>query len=146
MLLDTLPMPSLSAALLPYIFSAISLLVTFFALFRKEAREDGQTPPQRLKKLEAEHATLKMDLANQIIRQQGFQVEIENVADYGKRERQAIIDNAKRDHDAMQNQIKDVPIMRDMINRMAERLESVKETNAKIDTKMDKILDVLTHK
>ena len=38
---------------LPYLLSGAGLLLAIYTLFRKEGREDGQTTPQRLRKLEA---------------------------------------------------------------------------------------------
>lgn len=116
-----------------------ALLLGAYFVFRKEGREESVASAHRLNKIEAE-------IANIIARQQGFQGEIENVADHAKRERQTIVENVNRDHNVLREMIKDVPAMRDLINRMVERIESVKETNIKIDNKMDKILDVLTHK
>ena len=139
LLLETLPVHSLAAPFLPYLFSAAALLLTVIALFRKESREDGQTMPQRLKKLE-------VDIANQLARQQGFQAEIEAVADYGKRERQTIIDNARRDHETLKDLIKDVPNMRDLLSRMDERFTSTKDEMKSLAAKMDRIVELLTHK
>lgn len=137
-LLD-IPTPSLSAALLPYIFSAASLLLTLLALFRKESRENGQTTGQRLQKLE-------LNSANQDARQSGFQNEIEGVADHAERERRTMVDIAKRDYDSLREQIKDIPTMRELLYRMVERLENTGKAVEKVDAKMDRIVDLLTHK
>ena len=123
----------------PGVVAIASLALTVYLNMRKESREDGLTVVQRLRKVETVQN-------NHDLRQQGLQVEIENVADYGKRERSTMMEQIVRDHTVLRDMIKDVPAMRDLINRMAERLESVKETNIKIDNKMDRILDVLTHK
>ena len=124
---------------LPILLSAAALLLTVLLAFRKEGREDGQTTSQRLKKMEA-------GLANQEARQQGFQGEIEGVADFCKRERLALAENVKRDHDALKEQVKDVPTMRELLYRMVERLENMKESTQKLDGKMDRIVELLTHK
>ena len=124
---------------LPLIFSLASLAITILFVFRKETREDGQTTPQRLKKLEVGYE-------NQGARQQGFQKEIEDVADFSKRERQTIVDNVKRDLDALKEQIKDVPTMRELLYRMVERLENTGKAVEKLDGKMDRIVELLTHK
>ena len=124
---------------IPYLFSFIALLLTAYFAFRKEGQEEKQAIANRLAKLEVEQA-------NQIVRQQGFQVEIESVADYGKRERLALAENTLRDHHALREMIKDVPTMREMLFRMVERLENMKESTAKLDTKMDRIVEILTHK
>lgn len=116
-----------------------ALLATVYFFFRKESREDGQTALHRLARIEAE-------IANMMARQQGFQGEIENVADHAKRERQAIVENANRDHNLLREMIKDVPTMRDLVYRMVERLENTKESMAKLDSKMDRIVELLTHK
>ena len=144
MFLETLPAPIVSAAMLPYMFSVLSLLLTLFALFRKESREDGQTSPQRLRKLEVE-------LANQSARQQGFQAEIEDVADYAELERKAMSEAHNRDYDALKDLIKDVPDMRNLLARMDERFQSTKEEikSLKDDvksvaTKADRIVELLT--
>ena len=68
------------------------------------------------------------------------------MADYGKRERLAMMESATRDHNALKEMIKDVPTMREMLFRMVERLENMKESTAKLDTKMDRIVEILTHK
>ena len=124
---------------LPILLSAAALLITVVLAFRKESREDGQTTTQRLKKME-------VGLANQEARQQGFQGEIEGVADFCKRERLALAENVKRDHEALKDQIKDVPTMRELLYRMVERLENMKESTQKLDGKMDRIVELLTHK
>ena len=124
---------------LPILLSAAALLLTVILAFRKESREDGQTTSQRLKKME-------VGLANQEARQQGFQGEIEGVADFCKRERLALAENVKRDHDALKEQVKDVPTMRELLYRMVERLENMKESTQKLDGKMDRIVELLTHK
>ena len=124
---------------LPILLSAAALLLTVVLAFRKEHREDGQTTSQRLKKME-------VGLANQEARQQGFQGEIEGVADFCKRERLALAENVKRDHDALKEQVKDVPTMRELLYRMVERLENMKESTQKLDGKMDRIVELLTHK
>ena len=116
-----------------------TLLLGAYYFFRKESREDGQTAAHRLARIETE-------IANMMARQQGFQGEIENVADHAKRERQTIIENATRDHNVLREMIKDVPTMRDLVYRMVERLENTKESMAKLDTKMDRIVELLTHK
>ena len=123
-----------------------ALLATVYFFFRKERREDGQTATHRLAAMEAEITSQRVELANQKARQQGFQAEIENVADFSKRERQAIVENNARDHNALREMIKDVPSMRDLVYRMVERLENTKESMAKLDSKMDRIVEILTHK
>ena len=123
-----------------------ALLATVYFFFRKERREDGQTATHRLAQMEAEIAGQRVELANQKARQQGFQSEIENVADHAKRERVAIVENAARDHSALKEMIKDVPTMRDLVYRMVERLENTKESMAKLDAKMDRIVELLSHK
>lgn len=120
-------------------FSAASLLLTLFALFRKESRENGQTTGQRLQKLE-------LTAANQEARQSGFQNEIEGVADHAERERRAMLDITKRDYDSLREQIKDIPTMRELLYRMVERLENTGKAVEKVDAKMDRIVDLLTHK
>ena len=125
--------------LIPYLFSLAALLLTAYFAFRKEVREDGQTVPQRLAKME-------VAIANQEARQQGFQAEIEGVADHAKRERQTIVENAKRDHETLLHQIKDVPNMRDLLSRMDERFLSTKEEMKSLAAKMDRIVELLTHK
>ena len=125
--------------LIPYLFSLAALLLTAYFAFRKEVREDGQTVPQRLAKMEAA-------IANQEVRQQGFQAEIEGVADHAKREQHTIVENAKRDHDMLKDLIKDVPSMRDLLSRMDERFLSTKEEMKSLALKMDRIVELLTHK
>ena len=125
--------------LIPYLFSLAALLLTAYFAFRKEVREDGQTVPQRLAKME-------VAIANQEARQQGFQAEIEGVADHAKREQQTIAENAKRDHDMLKDLIKDVPSMRDLLSRMDERFLSTKEEMKSLALKMDRIVELLTHK
>ena len=125
--------------LLPILLSAAALLLALYAHFRTETREDGQTTSQRLRKVEG-------SLANQEARQQGFQTEIEGVADHAERERKALIENFKRDIEGIKEQVKDVPTMRELLYRMVERLENMKESTAKLDGKMDRIVDLLTHK
>ena len=139
MFLQAHPDPVLLSTLIPYIISAAGLLLAGYALFRKESREDGQTTAQRLK-------TMEMLIAKHEKRQEGFQLEIENVADHGKREREMIVENSKRDHAELQHQIKDMPSMRDLLNRMDERFINTNEAVRKLESKMDKILDLLTHK
>ena len=124
---------------LPSLFSLASLLLVFYLVTRKEAREDGQTTAQRLKKAEGA-------IANQEARQQGFQAEIEAVADYGKREREALADAHRRDYETLKEQIKDVPSMRDLLSRMVERMENFGKTVDKLDGKTDRIVELLTHK
>ena len=124
---------------IPYLFSLAALLFTAYFAFRKEGQEEKQAIATRLSKIEIEQA-------NQIARQQGFQVEIESVADYGKRERLAQSDNMTRELHLLREMIKDVPTMREMLFRMVERLENMKESTSKLDTKMDRIVEILTHK
>ena len=123
---------------LPYL-TLFSVLLAVYALFRKESREDGQTTAQRLQKMEAE-------LRKQDIRQQGFQAEIEGVADHGKRERQTLEASIKRDHDTLREQIKDMPDMRQLLARMDERFLNTKEEMKSLALKMDRIVELLTHK
>ena len=131
-------MPDLTALLSSSIAVAALLLGAYF-VFRKEGREESVASAHRLNKIEAE-------IANIIARQQGFQGEIENVADHARRERQAIVENSTRDHNVLREMIKDVPTMRDLVYRMVERLENTKESMAKLDVKMDRIVEILTHK
>lgn len=127
------------ALYLPSILAFAAFALAAYVAFRQESREDGQTTTQRLRKIETVQA-------NQDLRQQGLQVEMENVADYGKRERQTMVENAIRDHNTIKDMIKDVPTMRELVYRMVERLENMKETNIKLDAKMDRIVELLTHK
>ena len=136
----------LSPEILSSSIAIAALLLGAYFVFRKEHREDGQTALQRLARIEAELAGQRVELANQQARQQGFQAEIENVADHAKRERQTIVENAARDHNVLREMIKDVPTMRDLVYRMVERLENTKESMAKLDLKMDRIVELLTHK
>ena len=138
-------MPDLPALLSSSIAIAALLLGAYF-VFRKEGREDSAGAMARLNRIEAELATQRTELANQQVRQQGFQGEIEGVADFCKRERLALAENVKRDHDALKEQIKDVPTMRELLYRMVERLENMKESTQKLDVKMDRIVELLTHK
>lgn len=126
-------------AYIPLLLSCAALLLTAYFAFRKEGQEEKQATANRLSKLEVEQA-------NQIARQQGFQAEIEGVADHGNRERVAMVENAAREHNAIKEMIKDVPTMRDLLGRMDERFQSTKEEMRNLSGKMDKILDVLTHK
>jgi peptidoglycan hydrolase CwlO-like protein len=120
-----------------------ALLLTVYFAFRQENRVDGQSAAQRLVKIEAE-------IANQQARQQGFQAEIESVADHAVRERQALTDNFRREHEALRDQIKeqikDVPTMRELLYRLVERMENVTKTTDKLDLKMDQIVVLLTRK
>ena len=125
--------------MIPYLFSFAALALTAYFAFRKEGQEEKQAVIARLGKLETEQA-------NHLARQQGFQAEIEGVADYGKRERAALAESVKRDHEALREQIKDVPTMRELLYRMVERLENMKESTQKLDVKMDRIVELLTHK
>ena len=124
---------------LPVLLSAAALLLTALLAFRKEGREDGQTTSQRLTKAEAE-------LANQRARQTGFQQEIEAVADHAERERRALAAAHQRDYEALKEQIKDVPTMRELLYRMVERMEGFGKTVDKLDGKTDRIVELLTHK
>lgn len=127
------------ALYLPSILAFAAFALAAYVAFRQESREDGQTTTQRLRKIETVQA-------NQDLRQQGLQVEMENVADYGKRERQTMVDNHQRDLDNLQHQIKDMPNMRDLLNRMDERFINTNDAVRKLDAKMDRIVDLLTHK
>ena len=129
---------------IPYLFSFVALLLTAYFAFRKEGQEEKQALATRLAKLEIEQA-------NQIVRQQGFQVEIESVADHGERERRAMVENATRDHNAIKELIKDVPDMRNLLARFDERFQSTKEEikSLKDDVKnvgkkADRIVELLT--
>ena len=124
---------------IPCIFSFVALLLTAYFAFRKEGQEEKQAIATRLAKLEVEQA-------NQIVRQQGFQVEIENVADYGKRERSTQTENTARDLHILREQIKDVPTMQRLVYQMVERMENTKQLMDKLDHKMDRIVELLTHK
>ena len=137
--------------LIPYLFSLAALLLTAYFAFRKEVREDGQTVPQRLAKME-------VAIATQELRQQGFQAEIEGVGDLDKRERQAIVENVKRDHEMVKEMIKDVPDMRTLLVRMDERftstkeeikstkeeIKSLKDDVKNVEKKADRIVELLT--
>ena len=123
---------------LPLILSVLSLLLVGVLAFRRESREDGQTTSQRLRKVESEQANLGA-------RQTGFQQEIEAVADHAERERRAMADAQKRDYESLKEQIKDVPTMRELLFRMVERLENTGKAVEKLDAKMDRIVDLLTH-
>ena len=125
--------------MIPYLFSLAALLLTGYVAFRKEAREDGQTTTQRLAKAESE-------LANMRARQTGFQQEIEAVADHAERERKALAEGHQRDYEALKEQIKDVPTMRELLYRMVERMENFGKTVDKLDGKTDRIVELLTHK
>ena len=131
-------MPDLSSLLSSSIAIAALLLGAYF-VFRKEGREDRAGAALRLNKIEAE-------IANIIARQQGFQGEIEGVADHAKRERQTIVENVNRDHNVLREMIKDVPTMRELLYRMVERMENMNKATDKLDTKMDRIVELLTHK
>ena len=121
------------------LISAGTTLLALYAIFRGEKRQDGQTPDQRMRKLEAGQA-------NQEARQAGFQGEIEGVADHAERERRVLADIMKRDVDSLREQIKDVPTMRELLYRMVERLENTGKAVEKLDGKMDKVVDLLSHK
>ena len=110
-------MPDLTALLSSSIAIAALLLGAYF-VFRKEGREDTAGVAQRLNRMEAEIATHRIELANQQVRQQGFQAEIEGVADYGKRERAAMVENMSRDMNVLREMIKDIPAMRELVYRM----------------------------
>lgn len=138
-LLLSAPPPALPAWLPGVAVALFGVLVTLYLNRRKEEREDGQTPTQRLHKLEVEHAKFEK-------RQQGFQLEIEGVADNAARERTTLADSHKRDFDTLKEQIKDVPNMRDLLNRMDERFISTTTAVNKLDAKMDQIVALLTHK
>lgn len=127
------------AAYLPLISLLINLALAAFVLFRRESREDGQTTSQRLRKIEAEQA-------NADKRMTGFQGEIEDVADKARRDLATAADVHKRDYEALKEQIKEVPNMRDMLYRMVERLENTGKAVEKLDGKMDRIVELLTHK
>ena len=142
-------MPDLSS-LLSSTIAIAALLVTVYFVFRKEGREDGQTASHRLIKIEAELASQRVELANQLARQQGFQAEIEGVADHGSRERQALTESLRPEHEALKEQIKeqikDVPTMRELLYRLVERMENMGKTTDKLDGKMDRIVELLTRK
>jgi septation ring formation regulator EzrA len=128
-----------------------ALPLTVYFAFRQENRVDGQSAAQRLVKIEAEIANQRVELANQQARQQGFQAEIEGVADHAERERRAIVENAVRDHNAIKELIKDVPDMRNLLARFDERFQSTKEEikSLKDDVKnvgkkADRIVELLT--
>ena len=147
---------------IPYAFSFISVLLTGYLAFRKEGQEEKQLVAGRLMNLENALTSLlsreetqaagvrlnKLEVgqANQEARQQGFQAEIEGVADHGKRERLAMAENSNRDHAALKELIKDVPTMRELVYRMVERLDNTSKAMDKLDGKMDRIVELLTHK
>lgn len=124
---------------IPYLFSCAALLLTAYFAFRKEGQEEKQAVAGRLGKLEVEQA-------NQIARQTGFQIEIEGVAEHGKRERQAMAEGIKRDHDTLREQVKDMPDMRQLLARMDERFMNTKEEIKSLAAKLDRVVELLTHK
>ena len=135
---------------LPNLLAFAAFLLAAYVAYRQESREDGQTTAQRLRKLDG--AAINAEL-----RQQGFQAEIEGVADHGKREREAMTENFrqqmatseanfKRDLDSLKEQIKDVPLMRDLLSRMDERFVNTSKELDKLDRKMEQVIGLLTHK
>ena len=125
------------STLVPYIISAGGLLLAAYALFRKESREDGHTLPQRVQKLEAIYAIQEK-------RQEGFQIEIEHVADQARQARESLAENLKRDIESLHHQVKDVPDIRNLVNRMDERFKAADETARSLDKKMERVLTILT--
>ena len=148
--------------MIPYLFSFSALALTAYFAFRKEGQEEKQLIAARLAALEINQGNqiareetqgsgarldrLEVGLANQLARQQGFQAEIEGVADYGKRERAAMLENTTRDHNQLREMIKDMPAMRELVYRMVERLENTSKAMDRLDGKMDRIVELLTHK
>ena len=135
---------------LPNLLAFAAFLLAAYVAYRQESREDGQTTAQRLRKLDGV-------AINTELRQQGFQSEIEGVADHASRERLALAENFrqqmatneanfKRDLDSLKEQIKELPVMRDLLTRVDERFLSTAKEFDKLDRKMDQILSVLTHK
>ena len=131
---------------LPNLLAFMAFALAAFVAFRQESREDGQTTAQRLRKTETALVASDIRHANQEARQQGFQTEIENVADYGKRERQTMEANFRRDYEALKDLIKDVPVMRDLLSRMDERFINTGKELDKMSRDMAQIIGLLTHK
>ena len=67
-------------------------------------------------------------------------------ADYGKRERQTMEANFRRDYEALKDLIKDVPVMRDLLSRMDERFINTGKELDKMSRDMAQIIGLLTHK
>ena len=139
-----------ASAVISSSIAIIALLLSAYFVLRKENRDDGLATTQRLLKIETELALQRVEQANQNIRQQGFQAEIEGVADYSARERVAMSESLRREHEVLKEhikeQIKDVPTMRELLYRLVERMENMGKVTDKLDSKMDQIVVLLTHK
>lgn len=108
------------------VLSLVSICLVIWLAFRKESREDGQTVPQRLKKLETNHA-------NHEERMTGFQQQHERTAE-----------RFTARCDDLEKQVAKVPALSESIVRMETRIEENAKTVEKIDRKMDKLLELLS--
>lgn len=108
------------------VLSTISICLVIWLALRKESREDGQTVPQRLKKLETAQA-------NAEARMTGFQQEHERSAE-----------KFTTKCDDLERQVARVPALSESIVRMETRIEESGKTVEKMDRKMDKLLELLS--
>ena len=116
-----------------------ALLASGYGALRREAREDGMTPSQRLTKLEA-------TLAKHEARQTGFQGLIEKVADDCKVVQEATRENHRRDMEAIRESVKDVPLMREMLARYDENMKATRGDVGEVKGKIDRLFELLTQR
>ena len=132
-----MPDPHPFTQFVPTLASVAALLLAIFSLLRKESREDGQTTPQRLKKVEGL-------VANLDVRITGFQQEIEGVADRAHRDTESAKESHRRDLAAMSEKVSQVPQVLDRLGRLETRLDNTGKTVDKLEGKIDRILELLT--
>ena len=140
-LLPLLQLPPASDSDLPawvpsVVPALIAILITLYLNARKEAREDGLTPSQRQKKMEM--AQIDMSL-----RQNGFQQEIERAAEFYRLSLASIREDHRRDFDSIRDQVRDIPLLRDDVTRLKTQLSMFTETAAKLENKMEKLVDLM---
>ena len=114
----------------------IAILITLYLNARKEAREDGLTPSQRQKKIEM----AQVDIG---LRQNGFQQEIERVAQFYQLSLASIREDHRRDFDSIRDQVRDIPLLRDDVTRLKTQLSMFTETADKLEKKMEKLVDLM---
>ena len=141
LLLPLLQLPPASDSDLPawvpsVVPALIAILITLYLNARKEAREDGLTPSQRQKKIEM----AQVDIG---LRQNGFQQEIERVAQFYQLSLASIREDHRRDFDSIRDQVRDIPLLRDDVTRLKTQLSMFTETADKLEKKMEKLVDLM---
>ena len=119
-------MPLDLTANLPTLLALFAFLVSLFSLVRKEAREDGQTTSQRLKKLESVSA-------NHEVRHTGQEQASERLADHTRDAIAVHSREAERRFVALETATADVPRLREAMVRMEEKLKGIDKIEAKLD-------------